>query len=490
MPFAPSSKTAEAMASIVIHAWYEARGLDRAVSYSRAKSWYAHCDRYGVGSAYGYATVVTAVDALVDAGILAEHYKAPPGERSAGRQSHFRAGRVLRDVAELPAHLPKPFRFNEGAVVRLRDADGRPVSLPRTREVERMTRTMETINQALAEHSLTMSSAADLEIDAASGLLRFPLKRQQSGIGPVPGSPCLADGRLVGAVVDPARTALHRVFNCSLNLGGRLYGGWWQSVPSRERMLLLIDGSPTIELDYHHLHPHLLYAYVGCNLDGDAYTVKGYEDQRRLVKVAFNVMINASSWAQAQGAIAGAMESDSEEARLLMHAVARHHAPIRRLICSGLGLRLQRIDSDIAIEVVREMAVRRKIGCFPVHDSFIVPASAQDELKTTMDKCLTAGLKAAAVDGARSKFKSYTYAQNDLHMEERKDGIGCPSEEEPGRPWGPRPRDLVLPGVMRSGPIREMTSPEAAVPHPSLGPLEQMDDPGYWHSVESEFRER
>lgn len=490
MPMAPSRKAAEAMASIVVHAWYEARGLDRAISYSRAKSWYAHGDRYGAGSAYGYATVVGAVDALVDADILAAHYKAPPGNQSAGWQSHFRAGRVLRDVADLPAHLPKPFRFGDGAVVRLRDADGRPVSLPKTREIDRMCKTMETINSALAAHTLTMGPGADMEV-AASGLLLFPKKQDANDVSWMPQSPRLSDGRPVGAAVNPAQMAMHRVFNRSLDLGGRLYGGWWQGVPSRERRHLLIDGGPTIELDFHHLHPHLLYAYVGRILRGDAYTIEGYEDRRPLMKIAFNVMINASSWPEAQGAIAAALEGDSEDARQLMHAVARHHAPIRRLICSGLGLRLQRIDSDVAIAVVKEMAVRCKIGCYPIHDSFIVPISARELLEAAMDEYLKAGFKAASTDGACSKLKSITYAQNDLHMEEEEEeGLEGPWRNDPGTHCDPPTGDLDPSELMRSRSLQGETSSEAVVSDADLESSEEVGDPGYWRSVASEFRER
>lgn len=198
-----------------------------------------------------------------------------------------------------------------------------------------------------------------------------------------------------------------------------MYGGWWQSVPSSARRYLLIDGCSVTEVDYHHLHPRLLYAYAGRRLDDDAYTIRGFETERSLVKMAFNTMINASTWPQAKGAIASALGGDAVGAQRLMHAVARHHAPIRRLFCSGLGLRLQRIDSDVAIAVVTEMTIKRHIACYPVHDSFIVPASQAKILIAVMDRCLEQGLATAASDGRSFRFRSKPSKKNDLHMEER-----------------------------------------------------------------------
>lgn len=419
MPVAPSKKAAMAMASIVIHAWYEAHGLDRPISYSRAKTWYANRDRYGPGSAYGYSTVVGAVDALVDVGILGQHYKAPAGCRSAGRQSHFCAGQALRSIANLPHHLPSPMRFDSGAVVRLRDAEGCPIALPKTRAIDRMCRVMEAINEGLSRFTLAMGPDADAEFNKDANVLRFPSRSNSTRDGQAPGAPRLADGRFVGAVVAPDRLALHRVFNRSMDLGGRLYGGWWQGVPSSERRHLLIDDGPVAEVDYHHLHPRLLYAYAGHRLHGDAYTIKGCETERSLVKKAFNTMINASSWAEARGAIASALGGDVVSAQRLMRTVARHHAQIRRLFCSGLGLRLQRIDSDIAIAVVTELTVRRGLPCYPVHDSFIVPASTRETLIAVMDNCLEEGLAIAASDGRQFRLESIDSSKNDLHMKGR-----------------------------------------------------------------------
>ena len=54
-----------------------------------------------------------------------------------------------------------------------------------------------------------------------------------------------------------------------------------------------------------------------------------------------------------------------------MRAVKDRHAPIGRYLQSGKATELQRIDSDIAEQVMLGM-MRRNVLVLPIHDSFIV----------------------------------------------------------------------------------------------------------------------
>ena len=98
--------------------------------------------------------------------------------------------------------------------------------------------------------------------------------------------------------------SLYRVFNsASFDKGGRFYGGWWQIIPSSYRRKILINGKRTVELDFSSLHPSILYAKIGKELPTDAYDISLKpslaKDEhrklsyRKLVKKAFNAMINA-----------------------------------------------------------------------------------------------------------------------------------------------------------------------------------------------------
>ena len=65
--------------------------------------------------------------------------------------------------------------------------------------------------------------------------------------------------------------------------GGRLFRGFWQTLPKRARLLgISIEGEGVVELDYSQLNPMLAYARVRCSPpSGDAYTLPGLEQYPR-----------------------------------------------------------------------------------------------------------------------------------------------------------------------------------------------------------------
>lgn len=186
------------------------------------------------------------------------------------------------------------------------------------------------------------------------------------------------------------RTArqLYRVFNNSrFDQGGRFYGGFWQSLRKEDRKHILIDGEPTVELDFKSMHPRLCYQFENKTLapDVDPYLIPALPPSSRwLVKAALTRLLNA-----APGKTPRAPEGASEAlpprmkwARFLWH-IADHHRPIAPWFRSGQGLRLQYLDSAIADKVLAYLTLRGT-PCLPVHDSFIVPASRERQLGETM----------------------------------------------------------------------------------------------------------
>ncbi|MCW3574034.1 hypothetical protein K6Y53_38700, partial [Burkholderia cenocepacia] len=81
----------------------------------------------------------------------------------------------------------------------------------------------------------------------------------------------------------------------SFELGGRLYGGFWQRMNKAERKDLRIDGEQAVELDFSQVGPRILYGMAGAKMDRDAYAVPGYEDHREGIKKLFAAMINTSA---------------------------------------------------------------------------------------------------------------------------------------------------------------------------------------------------
>ncbi len=172
-------------------------------------------------------------------------------------------------------------------------------------------------------------------------------------------------------------------------MGGRFYGPFWQQLPKQDRKRLQLNGRPVIELDFPTLHPRLLYAQTGHSLDGDAYDIKGWD--RPLVKTAFNILVNADTRQKAVAAIAEQIggEGAFKVAADLANDICESHPAISDAFGSGAGLRLQRIDADMAESVLLKLR-KQGIVALPIHDSFIVEQHHQGALQAAMDEAFQA----------------------------------------------------------------------------------------------------
>src|SRR5262249_1998624 len=189
------------------------------------------------------------------------------------------------------------------------------------------------------------------------------------------------------------RNALHRVFNRgAFHLGGRFYGAWWQNIPSDGRGCIGLNGGHCIELDHSQLHPRLLYAIAGKPLTGDAYTIEGWN--RPLVKEAMNTLINADDELSAMQSIAQSIggEGAFDKTRKLTGQIKAKHPGITDSFGTGAGLRLMRLDSDMAESVQLKLLGRGIVG-LPIHDSFIVEERHAGILEEIMDEVFSLTLR-------------------------------------------------------------------------------------------------
>ncbi|MBX5160564.1 hypothetical protein HJB89_26125 [Rhizobium sp. NZLR8] len=317
------------------------------VSCSRRNGWWHETRRYRDPD-FTYYNVVPAIDALLDAGILVD-YDLQPAGRSTGIQSSYRAAPWLAEVA-----LPD-LRHEVGEVIRLKDAEGRLIDYRDNDRTRRDRAMLAKINRSLAE--------ADIGLDVPAAI------RDGNAI------------RLDGYSVFPGMTSLYRVYKGGWDRGGRFYGGWWQSCRKTHRQHLTIDGHRTVELDYQQIHPRLLYGIAGRHLEGDAYTIPGWD--RDVVKKAFNTLLNTQDFKEARGAIEKNLGVDRDTAEWLILDITTRHPEIKSYFHSGIGMSLQNIDSEICRQVLVEM-YRKGIVALPVHDSFIVAEEHEDTLSRVM----------------------------------------------------------------------------------------------------------
>ena len=190
--------------------------------------------------------------------------------------------------------------------------------------------------------------------------------------------------------IDFSRTRLKRIFNNeSFEEGGRFYGGWWQSLSESQRQHIKFNDTPSIEIDYSNLHIRMLYAKEGIEYDGDVYQIEGVpRELRPVIKQILLRIVNADT----QRKFMGSIMKDLAEPTLryfpagivrLVNLIKKKHRPIAHHFHSGDGLKSQYRDSVLA-EMIMLSFVERGQPILPVHDSFIVSAWEEHELKTAM----------------------------------------------------------------------------------------------------------
>ena len=186
--------------------------------------------------------------------------------------------------------------------------------------------------------------------------------------------------------------ALHRVFNdTDFNLGGRFYGGWWQGIPSKFRKRILINGKRTCEVDYSTYHPTMLYLQEGLTPPEDPYSAvvrrlacPNEELGRKGIKQVFNAMLNAKQPMNQPPKHFDPKKYGLGSWKQASDAVLKEHKLIAHQFYSGVGLELQRLDSDIA-ELIMLHFADMNIPVLPVHDSFIVHSGYEIALIEQME---------------------------------------------------------------------------------------------------------
>ena len=172
--------------------------------------------------------------------------------------------------------------------------------------------------------------------------------------------------------IDFSQRTLVRIFsNGSFKQGGRFYRGWWQNVPSEYRKYITIDEKRTAEFDFSQLNPHLLYHSNYKDLGSeDAYDRVLDGDHRKIVKQAFNAMVQASTPLKScpyEIDMSGLEMGWAE----LRDRILKAHKPIADHFFKGVGNHLQFMDSNIAEGVMLYFA-GIDAPALPVHDSFIL----------------------------------------------------------------------------------------------------------------------
>jgi hypothetical protein len=164
------------------------------------------------------------------------------------------------------------------------------------------------------------------------------------------------------SLIDFSRTQVRRIFSRgSMSIGGRLYGGWWQSIPNKNynyRQHITIDGHMTCEVDFSSISLRIIYASKDQYVDSvaDLYDIglsgwSGEDDPRRKpIKVYINAMMNdvSGNYRLPKTTLDSIGLTHGE----LKAKVLDRHSKIADKLVKGVGLRIQLIDSQIAEDIM------------------------------------------------------------------------------------------------------------------------------------------
>lgn len=193
--------------------------------------------------------------------------------------------------------------------------------------------------------------------------------------------PCLTDAQ----VVDTTDRHLRRYFNNgSFQKGGRLFGGFWLNMSKLNRRGILIQGVPTVTLDFGQMNPRILYGLAGEEINAeDAYTIPRFEECRDGVKVVFNSMLHRTSPMTKKPRGSADLFPGRVRIKEITSGIIILHKPIAHLFYTGIGLDLLYKESQILVEVLTEL-LRQGITALPVHDAVIVAEHHQDQATAIM----------------------------------------------------------------------------------------------------------
>jgi len=360
------------------------------VSFSRDKNRYGQNSRYA-SIQVGYKAMVILTNRLRDEDYIdyvkGVCYRDPvTGVQYLGYTSRMRATKkLIRLMVKHKVKLAMISRHPNEEVIKIRTKkdendvarDIKEFQAPR--DVLRSAKVLKAYNDLLQKSYIDVDDEMLTDADR-EGLKRYDKKTMTN---------------VVEYSIDLSKKRVYRVFsNASWNDGGRIYGGWWHGCPKVLRKYILIDGEPVIELDFSAIHVLLLYAHLGENFldEGvDAYTIEGH-NFRSAMKVVMMSAINAQEDDKADGetkAIQASWDTlikklnkerinhginSYDDIYQMLEAIKSRHPRIAKFLSSGEGIKLQREDSDIAIDIIKRHT-EMHVPILTVHDSFIVPRS-------------------------------------------------------------------------------------------------------------------
>ena len=290
-----------------------------------------------------------------------------PGSYSEGRQTTIEAGTaglqlirthgLTRNDFRHKDRKPIVLRARKTAEERKKDRPGKELELPDTDEAKRMAAEVDRFNEYLSKQ-----------------VIEYVGDRED---------------------VDDERKTTHRVFNNGrLCEGGRLYGGFWQSLagakdgkPDEREDDICINGEHLVGLDYGQIAVRILYSFEDVQIDmEDAYLLPGWENSREGIKKLLNTMINDPAGEPKAVRKLFGNRRGLKVPELTKEAIAsiyQHHGAIKGNFAGTSSGRLFYEESNHLMRLLMEL-IDMDIPALPVHDCLYVRMSNVDTVRELM----------------------------------------------------------------------------------------------------------
>lgn len=170
---------------------------------------------------------------------------------------------------------------------------------------------------------------------------------------------------------------------------GRLFGGWWQTIPSSERKSIRLDGEPIADLDFAQMFLRLAYLEAGVEPPaGDLYAdLPGRLGEARW-RPGIKEVVNTLFFREGplQRLPRGSREHLPPEttAAHIRSVILSRHPKIEPLFESGRGLHLMFLESQILVAALLRLEREGLTAALPMHDGIMVPKSRRELAERAM----------------------------------------------------------------------------------------------------------
>jgi hypothetical protein len=163
--------------------------------------------------------------------------------------------------------------------------------------------------------------------------------------------------------IDIRNLKLRRIFTRRrFDSGGRLFGGFWQTLPKQVRIKgLRIEGEGVVSLDYSEMNPRITYGLLKQPLPKrDAYTTPWYP--REGVKKLFNAMLFVSKPLRRWPSDTKLLFPNGVSVKQVAAAIEQMHAGIKNAFYCGLGHEIQFTESEIMVAVLLKLKAQNIVA--------------------------------------------------------------------------------------------------------------------------------